>query len=142
MKRLLFLASVTLALTAAPALADNGQVFDYGAQSRAYPMSERLDQKRCFDGQRIRGANIADGKTLYVQSRHGAVYSLQLAGNCAALNDAQKIKLSSAGSDLICARSSAEMTVQTAAGAKQCAIADVRTLTSREVSALSAAARR
>lgn len=141
MKHLLFLASVTVALTAAPAMADNGQVFDYGAQLRAYPAGERLDQKQCFNGKAIRGVNRAGGKILYVQSRQGSIYGLELAETCVALNAAQNISVRSSGGDVVCVRGSAEMVVQTPAGARRCSVAGVRTLTPREMSVLSTARR-
>lgn len=142
MKLALFAAIAAMALSTAPAFADNGQVFDHAAQLRAYSnVMPRDNAKQCFNGKFISGANRSGDKTLYVQSPQG-IYRLRLVGDCAALNAAEKIAVRTNGSDIVCPGESAEAIMQTAAGAKHCRVADVRRLTSGEVSALSTAARR
>lgn len=142
MKPVLIFATAALALAAAPALADNGQVFDFGAQSRAYPSGERLDARQCFNGKAVSGVNRAGASTLYVQSRRGGIYDLQLSGACGALDSARKISVRSNGGDAVCEHGVAEVVVQTPAGAMRCGVSQVRQLTARETAKLAAAARR
>lgn len=140
MKPVLFLACAAMALSAAPAFADNGQVFDYGAQLRAYPSAAPTQQ--CFSGRLVGGVSRAGDKTLYVQSRTGSIYRLQLPGGCAALDSARTIALRADGGDVICPGAAAEVVATTPAGAQRCRVADVRGMSSRETTALATAARR
>ncbi|KRA66229.1 hypothetical protein ASD79_02810 [Caulobacter sp. Root655] len=143
MKPALFVIGVAMALSSAPAMADNGQVFDFASQLRAYSSSlPRDDAKQCFNGKFIAGANRSGEKTLYIQAAQGGIYRLQLADGCAALNSAEKVSVRANGSDVVCLGERAEMVAQTATGAKRCQVADVRRLTSGERSALSTATRR
>ncbi|MBO9560169.1 MAG: hypothetical protein J7515_16495, partial [Caulobacter sp.] len=87
MKPVLVLSAVAAVLSAAPALADNGQVFDWNAQRAAYSNTlPRDNAPRCFDGQFISGVNRSGPDTLYVQSPKGAIYRVRLAGACSALD--------------------------------------------------------
>jgi hypothetical protein len=152
MKRRLFLASMVLALGAAPAFADG--FFDAGAQLRAFPAPTTGAQ--CFDGRTIAGVNRAGGQRLlvqprkevvydrsqYPQPRRAAVYDLRLADDCAALDAAYKIAVRAQDGYDVCARSSAELVLQTAGGERRCLVRDVRRLTPRETAALATAARR
>lgn len=134
MKPALFLAAVTVTLAAAPAFADNGQVFDAGAQLRAYDANRPLDTLQCFNGKAISGVSRGTGKALYVQSRQGSIYGLKLEDSCAALDGAKRIVLKADGGANICAGDrSATAILQTDAGPKRCAISVVRALDSREV---------
>lgn len=140
MKPALLLASAAVALSAGPAFADNGQIFDAGAQLRAFPTAAPSQQ--CFSGRLVSGISRAGDKTLYVQSRTGSIYRLRLPGACAALDAAQKIALRADGGDVICPGSAAVVVATTPAGAQRCAVADVRGMSPRETTALAAAARR
>jgi len=143
MKPALFVASALLALSSAPAMADNGQVFDHAAQLRAYSNETPRDSARqCFNGAVITGVNRAGDQTLYVQTSRGGIYQVRLADGCDALNVATKINLRSGGSDVVCPGEGAEMVARTAAGSRSCHVADVRRLTSGEISALSTATHR
>jgi hypothetical protein len=143
MKSALFFATGVLALAAAPALADNGQVFDVNAHAQAYGSSYPSKAARqCFNGKFIAGANRAGDKTLYVQAATGAVYRLELSGGCAALDAADKLTMRANGADAICAGATAEMVARTPAGAKRCSVSEVRPVTSGELSALATGARR
>ena len=143
MKSALFFATAVLALGAAPALADNGQVFDVNAHAQAYGSSYPAKASRqCFNGKFIAGANRAGEKTLYVQAATGAVYRLELSGGCAALDAAEKLTLRANGADAICAGATAEMVAQTPAGAKRCSVSEVRPVTSGERTALASGAQR
>ena len=142
MKPALFIAAAALALASAPAFADNGQVFDHAAQLAAYSNTlPRDNAKQCFNGALVTGINRSGENTLYVQSPQG-IYRLRLADDCAALDSARKVSVRADGSNLICPGEGADMLARTAAGAKHCRVADVRRLTSGEVTALATAARR
>jgi len=141
MKPALFLAFAAVAASAAPALADNGQVFDYGAQSRAYPAGEPVQNRQCFNGAAISGVSRAGG-TLYVQSSQGGIYNLRLADACTALGSAQKISVRAEGGDAVCDTGRAQVVVQTAAGPLQCAISQVRKVGPKEAARLADAGRR
>ena len=143
MKPMLFLAAATTALSAVPALAQNGQVFDHAAQAAAYSNTlPRDNAKQCFNGQFIAGVNRSGADTLYVQSPQGAIYRLRMTAGCSALDAAQKVTVRSGGSDLVCPGDAAQTVAWTPTGAQQCAVADVHRLTSREAAALSTSARR
>ncbi|PVM88114.1 hypothetical protein DDF62_15140 [Caulobacter radicis] len=142
MKSASLIALAALALGAAPAVADNGQVFDHGAQLRAYSsVLPRDNARQCFNGAVITGANRSGDNTVYVQSTQG-IYRLRLASDCDGLNAAEKINVRSSGSDIICPGEIADVIAKTAAGPRHCRVAEVRRLTSAEISALSAASRR
>jgi hypothetical protein len=138
----LFIASAAAALGAAPAMADEGQRFDWNAQLQAYPTARPLYDRQCFNGKFIVGANRSGASTLYVQAAQGGIYQVKLGGSCSALSSADKITLRSPGSDDVCDRQSADLVVHTSAGAKRCHASDVRRLTSNEVVALSRAPQR
>lgn len=140
---MLFLAVAATALSTVPALADNGQVFDHAAQLRAYSNTlPRDNAKQCFNGQFISGVNRSGSDTLYVQAPQGAIYRLKVAGDCSALDAAQKLTVRANGSDLVCPGDAAETVAWTPAGSQRCAINDVHRLTAREAAALSTASRR
>lgn len=142
MKSASFIACAALVLGAAPALADNGQVFDHAAQQAAYSsMLPRDNARQCFNGAVIAGANRAGAKTVYVQSTQG-IYQLSLASDCDGLNAAEKINVRSSGSDLVCPGEMADVVAKTAAGPQHCRVSEVRRLSSGEVKALSTASRR
>ena len=67
---------------------------------------------------------------------------LRLADECAALDAAYKIAVRAQDGYDVCARSSAELVIQTAGGEKRCLVRDVRRLTPRETAALATAAHR
>ena len=152
MKPGLFVASAVLALAAAPALADG--FFDAQAQLRAYPAP--VTGPQCFDGRTIAGVNRGGAQRLFVQPRkevvydrthyvrpaEPAIYDLRLADDCAALDAAYKIAVRAQDGYDVCARSSAELVLQTAGGERRCLVRDVRRLTPRETAALATAARR
>lgn len=143
MKPILFLAAAAAVLSAVPALADDGQVFDHAAQLRAYSNTlPRDNAKQCFNGQFISGVNRSGHDTLYVQSTQGAIYRLRLAGDCSALDAARKLTVRSGGSDIVCSGDRAETVAWTSAGARRCEVEDVHRLTAREATALSTAPRR
>lgn len=142
MKSASFIACAALVLSAAPAFADNGQVFDYAAQQRAYSsVLPRDNARQCFNGAVISGASRSGDKTVYVQSTQG-IYSLRLASDCSGLNAAEKINVRSSGSDLVCPGEVADVVARTAAGPQHCRVAEVRRLTASEINALSTASRR
>jgi len=142
MKPVLFFVSAALALAAAPASADNGQVFSHAAQQQAYPSPAEFDGRSCFNGKSVAGANRIGYKTVYVQASKGAIFELQLARSCPALNAAEKLTVRSSTGNAVCSRGSAELVVQTPAGARRCSVSDVRRLTSHDVAVLSTAPRR
>lgn len=129
------------AVLAAPAAADNGQVFDAQAQREAYA-SGGPSLAQCFNGTSVAAANRAGARTLFVQPARGGVYTAQLAGDCEALDLAEKIAVRSAGGDVVCPRRPAELLVQTPAGQRQCGLTKLRKLSPRELSALASAPRR
>jgi hypothetical protein len=140
---MLFLATAAAVLSAVPALAQNGQVFDHAAQLAAYSNTlPRDNAKQCFNGQFISGVNRSGPNTLYVQSPKRGIYRLRLAGGCSALDDAQKLTVRSNGSDLICPGEAAETVAWTSAGAQRCDVDEVHRMTAREAGKLSTAARR
>lgn len=139
MKALFLIGATALMMVSAPAMADNGQRFDFAAQRAAYANDgpEPNAGRQCFSGKRITGANTANGRMLYVQPARGGVYRMRLTQDCAALNGAQRISLRSDGSDVICPGDSAQLIARTSAGASQCRVVDVRRVTSSEAAALS-----
>jgi hypothetical protein len=140
---MLFLATAATVLAAVPALAQNGQVFDHAAQLAAYSNTlPRDNAKQCFNGQFISGVNRSGANTLYVQSPQGGIYRLKVAGDCSALDQAQKLTVRSNGSDLVCPGDAAETIAWTPAGSQRCEINDVHRLTAAEGAALSKASRR
>lgn len=142
MKSASIIACAAVVLGAAPALADNGQVFDYAAQQRAYSsVLPRDNARQCFNGAFIAGANRSGDKTVYVQSTQG-IYRLRLASDCDGLNAAEKINIRSSGSDLVCPGETADVVAKTAAGPQHCRVAEVRRLSAGEIEALSTASRR
>jgi|GEM_PF-1447196 len=142
MKAVFAVAGVVLALGSVSAMADEGQRFDWAAQTARYTNDRTSPQvaKQCFNGQMIAAANRAGANTLYVQSADGgAIYQMRLAGDCSGLNAAQKVSLRSDGSDVVCPGDRAELTARTAAGSQLCRVADVRRVTASEGAALSKA---
>lgn len=130
------------ALVSTSAMADEGQRFDWAAQTARYTNDRTSPQvaKQCFNGSMIAGANRAGGNTLFVQSAEGgAIYQMRLAGDCSGLNAARKIALRSDGSDVICPGDRAELTASTSAGSQLCRVADVRRVTASEGAKLSKA---
>lgn len=143
MKPLLFAAVAAATLSAVPALADNGQRFDYAAQAAAYSNTTPRDNARqCFNGQFISGVNRSGADTLYVQANKGAIYRLRLAGDCSALDAARKLTVRSNGSDIVCPGEAAQTVAWTPTGSRRCEVDDVHRLTAREATALSTAVRR
>lgn len=143
MKPMLFLATAAAVLSAVPALAQNGQVFDHAAQLAAYSNTlPRDNAKQCFNGKFLSGVNRSGQNTLYVQAPKGDVYRLEMAGDCSALDAARKLTVRSNGSDIVCSGDAAETVAWTAAGSQRCEVDSVRRLSASEVSALSAAPRR
>jgi hypothetical protein len=143
MKPVLLLAAAAVVMSAAPAQADNGQVFDWAAQTAAYSNTLPRDQaKQCFNGKFLSGVNRSGANTLYVQSPKKGIYRLRLAGYCSALNDARKLTVRSNGSDLVCPGEAAQTIAWTSAGAQRCEVDEVHRLTAREAGDLSAASRR
>jgi hypothetical protein len=143
MKFAIFMISAAAALASAPAMADNGQVFDYAAQAHAYASARPSDTaKRCFNGKFIAGVNRSGQDTLYVQSPQGGIYRLRLTENCDALDSAQKLTVRANGSDVVCPGDDAQAIAKTAAGDRLCRIDSVRRLTPGEIGALATAARR
>ena len=142
MRGVLLTLCAAVGLCGTPAAADNGQVFDAAAQLRAYPSPGAAATKQCFNGKVLSGVSRSGLETLYVQPRSGQVYRLRLAGNCSALDVAEKLAVRADGSDVVCAGDGAQLVVKTAGGAAHCRISDVRALTSREVASLAAASPR
>jgi len=142
-KPMLFLATAVSVLSGVPALAQNGQVFDAAAQLAAYSNTLPRDNARqCFNGKFISGANRSGQNTLYVQAPRGDIYSLRMAGDCSALDAAQKLTVRSNGSDIVCSGDQAETVAWTTAGSQRCEVDSVRRLNAREAAALSTATRR
>ena len=142
MKAVFAVAGVVLALGSVSAMADEGQRFDWAAQTARYTNDRTSPQvaKQCFNGQMIAAANRAGANTLYVQSADGgAIYQMRLAGDCSGLNAAQKISLRSDGSDVVCPGDRAELMARTAAGSQLCRVADVRRVTASEGASLAKA---
>ena len=130
----------TFALAAVSAAAQDTQpMFDWRAQEQAYGNRPDTNLNRCFNGKFIVGANRSGKNTVYVQSKSGGIYGVQLGEGCDALKAAEKVSLRSRGSDVVCESQPADLVVQTAAGAKRCHASEVRKLTSREVTALASA---
>jgi hypothetical protein len=143
MKVAFFMFGAALALSSAPAVADDGQVFDHAAQSRAYANTlPRDNAKQCFNGKFITGVNRSGANTLYLQAVQGTIYRVKLADDCDALNAAEGLTVRSNGSDVVCPGDSAEMIAHTAAGSKSCRVSDLRRLSSGEVTALATSAKR
>lgn len=143
MKLAFFMVSAVAALASAPAMADNGQVFDHAAQLNAYSSTLPRDNARqCFNGKFIAGVNRSGQDTLYVQSPQGGIYRLRLTETCGALDAAQKLTVRANGGDVVCPGDFAQAVAKTAAGDKLCRINNVRRLTPGEVTALATAARR
>ena len=143
MKPMLFLAVAAATLSTVPALAQNGQVFDAAAQLAAYSNTlPRDNAKQCFNGKFISGVNRSGQNTLYVQAPKGDIYSLRMAGDCSALDAAQKLTVRSNGSDIVCSGDAAETVAWTPAGSRRCEVDSVRRLSMSEAAALSTARRR
>ena len=136
------LATAAMASAAAPAMADNGQLFDWNAQLQAFSTAGFSNSRQCFNGKFISGSNRSGPRTLYVQPGTGGVYKVQLGDNCDGLNAAEKLTLRSEGSNAVCDSHHAQVIVQTTNGAKRCYASEVRKLTSREVGDLAASAGR
>jgi len=142
-KPMLFVATAAAVLSAVPALAQNGQVFDAAAQLAAYSNTLPRDHaKQCFNGKFISGVNRSGQNTLYVQAPKGDIYSLKMAGDCSALEAARKLTVRSNGSDIVCSGDHAETVAWTSAGSQRCEVDSVRRLNAREAAALSTASRR
>jgi hypothetical protein len=140
---MLFLATAVAVLSAVPALAQNGQVFDAAAQLAAYSNTlPRDNAKQCFNGKFISGVNRSGQNTLYVQAPKGDIYSLRMADDCSALDAARKLTVRSNGSDIVCSGDQAETIALTSAGSQRCEVDSVRRLNAREAAALSTATRR
>lgn len=152
MKRTLFLAVVaSLALTGAPASTQTtappvdtmGTPYQGEASGRNSPyrgpdFSPAPNQ--CFNGRNVVGANRFGPKTVVVQTGRGAIYKLQLADGCEALNAAEKIAVRGQGYS-VCSGSEAVLISHTSTGAKRCQVKDVRRLTTTEMAPLAATAR-
>jgi hypothetical protein len=138
MKPVLFLAAAALLSVTTAAAADNGQRFDEGAQLRAYGPGPWRPEAQCFRGKSIAGVTRAGERTVYVQSRAGAIYRLELAGDCAALDAATKVTLRGDGGLAVCPGTAADLLAQTPAGPKQCRVAEVRRMGPSDLAALSA----
>ena len=142
MKPVLFLVAATAVLSAVPAVAQNGQAFDWGAQTRAYSTTMSGDQVgQCFNGRFISGVNRSGQTTLYVQQHPGTIY-LRMADSCSALDEAQKLTVRSNGGNVVCSGDTAEAVAWTTAGSRRCKIDSVQLLNAREAAALASAARR
>lgn len=144
MKTVLLIVGAAVALSSAPAVAQNGQqVFDWQAQAAAYPDGgpDPMRVRQCFNGKVITGINRAGAQTLYVQPAYGGVYRMRLEGDCAGLNAATKVSMNTDGADLVCPGERAQLVAQTAAGAKQCRVAGLKRLTGAELASLAASAR-
>ena len=140
MKTVLLIVGAAMALTSASAVAQNApQVFDWGAQAAAYPDGGADPQRvrQCFNGKSIAGINRAGAQTLYVQPAYGGVYRMRLEGDCAALNAATKVSMTTDGADMVCPGERAQLVAQTASGLKQCRVAGLKRLNNAELSALS-----
>lgn len=138
MKPALFFAAAALLSVTTPAVADNGQRFDEGAQLRAYGPGPWRPEAQCFRGTSIAGVTRASDRTVYVQSKAGAIYRLELAGDCGALDQARKVTVRGDGGFAVCPGTAANLVAQTPTGAKQCRVAEVRRLGPSDLAALSA----
>lgn len=141
MKPVLFLAAAALLSATSPAVADNGQRFDARAQMQAYGPGPWRPEAQCFRGTSIAGVTRAGDRTVYVQSKAGAIYRLELASDCAALDQARKIAVRGDGGPAVCPGAAADLVAQTPAGAKQCRVAEVRRMGPSDLAALSASRR-
>lgn len=147
MRPALFFLGIAAMLAATPASAQSG-----GTPANVLSLSDlpytnvpgfSRPVHACFDGRRIVGANRVAGGILYLQTQRGPIWRMQLAERCEALNEAERITMrASGGRDVICAKASAELIVQTASGAKRCKIQEAAQLDRQDISLLSAAQRR
>lgn len=129
MRPVLLLAATLAGLAAAPALADNGQVQHYDIMA-GLPSAPRAPG--CFSGRYITGVSRADDRAVYVQTRAGGVYRLELASQCKALSVAHDVSLRAWGTWSICPGGRAELVAATPGGEKRCRADEVRPLNADE----------
>ena len=157
MKPVLFLAAA-LALAATPALSQDAPApappppgppppsnymstpFDAGARFRVDSAQDL--RRQCFNGRFIAGSNRAGDRTVYVQTKSGGIFRLELAGDCAALSGAKRLTVRANGNDVICPGQAATLVLNTDAGLKRCRIDEVRHLSPTEVAELAPKDRR
>jgi hypothetical protein len=150
MRTALFIAGA-LALAAAPALSQEAPAPAPPPASSNYvppqynsfansPYVGTDGVKQCFAIGPVTAANRA-GKTVYLQDRKGAIFRIDLAEPCGALDAAQKISVRSRGLD-VCEGGPAILMVKTTAGSKRCAIKEVRRPNKAEVTKLASASQR
>jgi hypothetical protein len=159
MRPVLFLVGIgALALAAAPALtqapapgpgpapgpspAPSNYMPSYGPPSGPGPFYVEDPRKQCFNGRFVAGSNRAGDRTVYVQTKPGGIFRLELNGSCDGLSAAQRLTVRSDGNDLICPGQSATLVLKTAAGPKRCKIGEVSHLTPTEVADLAATTQR
>lgn len=99
-------------------------------------------RRACFHGRSIVGSNRQGARILYVQPRGGGAYRLELREACEALNVAENLRIRSDGDDVVCDGQSATVVMKTPRGSMQCAVREVRRLTSREMAELAGSPRR
>jgi hypothetical protein len=144
----LLLAGVVAALSAAPALADNGQILDLNAHREAYPAPTliqyrgELARHQCFDGKTINGISRDGPTTIYVQAASGGIFRLKMKDECAALDAATKVTMKVYGNYSVCEHAAARVIAHTPDGEKFCKVTDVHSLTSKEVAELQASGKR
>lgn len=109
--------------------------------SAQFRLDMDLARRQCFSMEAVAGANRAGPKKLYVQGKDGRVLKLDLAEPCEALDQALSISLRGRGLS-VCAGQAAILKVDTATGAKRCAIREVIRPTKKELQDLAMSAKR
>ncbi len=102
-----------------------------------YRVGAAQPTKQCFNGRYVTAANRAGDRTLYVQTRTAAVYTVDFVAPCAELDRAKKLRLRALGSDQVCPGEPAEVVIRASEGTSRCRAASVRRTTPTEIAALS-----
>lgn len=135
MKPVLIIAAAVAVLAASPAFAQYvpPQIFDAGAQDRAYPSGEERRLRPCFNGSKISAVSRTGQHKLLVQTGNGAVYELRTSKTCTAVDQAQQVTARSGRDPAVCVADTAVLFLRTPDGPKRCHVADVRRLASGEM---------
>lgn len=107
----------------------------------AYDGESSNVNKQCFNGKSIAGVNRSGAQTVYIQANRGGIYQMRLVKDCESLNGAEKLSVRASGSDLVCPGDNAELVTRVGSVEKRCRVADVRRLSTKEVSVLASATR-
>ena len=99
-------------------------------------------RRQCFNGRFIVGSNRQGDRTVYVQTKRGGVYQLELARACHALDITLRLTVKADSDDVVCEGQRATIMLNTPNGPKRCAVTDVRRLSAKEMALLATAAQR